>query len=747
MRPRPLLLVLLSLALATSLRGAVFIVPDDADFVRTADAIVIAEVIGTQPSFDGDGSIVTISTMRVVEVLKGRLAPHSQIQIAEPGGVVGTRARFVSGMPAYEAGERVVVFLKSTAGGWRTHDMALGKFTFRTDPDGTELLIRAASESHLIDVEGNLAIDPARRAEGFVSFIRDSVAGVDIPPRSRRDRIGTTGRRDYIVSRPRSSELSPDIRTDSHFSPLAYTMSRFRWNVFDGGGTVSFYVTGSQPGYDSAGAAQRAVAAWTNDPGSNVRLRIGGGSGNGFVEDGVNSIVFNSSTGVPAGAIGYTQVFASQEYTYKGEIFWQMVEADVVMRSGLSVSASTFDEALTHEVGHGIALRHSNEGTPSSSNAVMNSSVSGQFGASLGSWDREAVSHVYPETASCVAPAITSHPQSSTIAPGQSVTLSVSASGTSPLTYQWYRASSSGSVPVGNASTLTVAPSSTTTYFVYVSNACGTVASNAATVTVTSCSPAAITSQPTSRTITAGQSTTLSVTASGTSPFSYQWYRSDPGGSVPVGTGSSLTVAPSSTSTYFVYVYNACGTAVSNAATVTVNPACTPPSITSNPANRTIAAGQSTTLSVTAAGSGPFTYQWYRSSASGSVAIGTNASSVTVTPAQTTTYFVYVYNACGQAVSNAVTVTVTQSCSGPPTISSHPQSTTINRGQSTTLTVVASGSVTTYQWYRSDPSGSVPVGTNSSSLTVAPSATTSYFVWVYNPCGGRISNVATVQVR
>lgn len=41
----------------------------------------------------------------------------------------------------------------------------------------------------------------------------------------------------------------------------------------------------------------------------------------------------------------------------------------------------------------------------------------------------------------------------------------------------------------------------------------------------TSCTPPSITSQPQSQTITAGQTATLTVTATGTAPLSYQWYQ------------------------------------------------------------------------------------------------------------------------------------------------------------------------------------------------------------------------------
>jgi hypothetical protein len=87
----------------------------------------------------------------------------------------------------------------------------------------------------------------------------------------------------------------------------------------------------------------------------------------------------------------------------------------------------------------------------------------------------------------CTAPAISTQPQSVGVPAGTGVTLSVGATGTS-LTYQWYIGTSGvTTTPIGGATaaSVNVTPSSTTTYWVRVSNSCGTMDSAAATVTVT----------------------------------------------------------------------------------------------------------------------------------------------------------------------------------------------------------------------------------------------------------------------
>ena len=86
-----------------------------------------------------------------------------------------------------------------------------------------------------------------------------------------------------------------------------------------------------------------------------------------------------------------------------------------------------------------------------------------------------------------VAPTIAQHPVDVAVPFNESVTLTVSASGTAPLTYAWYEgASGLTAAPVGeNAASFTTPPLvATTSYWVRVSNAGGGADSAAAVVTV-----------------------------------------------------------------------------------------------------------------------------------------------------------------------------------------------------------------------------------------------------------------------
>jgi hypothetical protein len=88
-----------------------------------------------------------------------------------------------------------------------------------------------------------------------------------------------------------------------------------------------------------------------------------------------------------------------------------------------------------------------------------------------------------------VPPTITSQPQSQSIASGQTASMSVSATGPGPITYQWYVGTSgTTSNPIGGATSTTYttpALTTTTRYWVRVSNADGNADSNTAKISIT----------------------------------------------------------------------------------------------------------------------------------------------------------------------------------------------------------------------------------------------------------------------
>jgi len=260
-----------------------------------------------------------------------------------------------------------------------------------------------------------------------------------------------------------------------------------------------------------------------------------------------------------------------------------------------------------------------------------------------------------------------------------------------------------------------------------------------------------ITTPPANQTVAAGQTATFTVVAGGTAPLSYQWQKN--GANITGATSASyttpITTTADSGSAFAVVVTNTAGTVTSAAATLTVTAAAVAPTITTQPANQTVTAGQTATFTVVAAGTAPLTYQWQKNGAN---LTGATSASYT-TPATTTadsgsTFRVVVANTAGTVTSAAATLTVTAAAVAP-TITTPPANQTVTAGQTATFTVVAGGTAPlSYQWQKS---GVNIAGATSASYTTQVTTTTdsgsTFDVVVTNTAGTVTSAAATLTVN
>jgi hypothetical protein len=258
-------------------------------------------------------------------------------------------------------------------------------------------------------------------------------------------------------------------------------------------------------------------------------------------------------------------------------------------------------------------------------------------------------------------PTISSQPSSQTVAARQTATFSVTATGVGTLTYQWKKngIAISGATSASYTTPAAASTDSGTQFTVVVTDSGGSLASNAATLTVTASAIApSIATQPASQTVSAGQTATFKVTAAGTSPFTYQWEKNGAAisGATSASYTTSATVASDNNAQFCVTVTNSVATVTSNNATLTVN---LPPTISSQPSSQTAIVGQTATFSAAATGVGTLTYQWKMNG----VAISGATSSSYTTPAATLAssgeqFSVTVGNSAGSVTSNAASLTV-----------------------------------------------------------------------------------------
>jgi len=274
---------------------------------------------------------------------------------------------------------------------------------------------------------------------------------------------------------------------------------------------------------------------------------------------------------------------------------------------------------------------------------------------------------------------------------------STSLTATGGTSFIWMPGSLSGS-------TVTVSPVSSTTYTVTASNAAG--CTRTATKSISVLAKPTVTISASSNTICAGSNVTLS--AGGAS--SYSW---TPGGS----TGSSLSVSPLVTTTYTVTGMNSSGCTNTATKTITVNPL---PAISISVTSASICLGSSTVITA----GGANTYSWMPGSLSG--------TSVTVTPTSTKTYTVTGTSTSGCTKTSTRTITV----NALPTVTIATSDQVLCAGSPVTLT---GGGASTYNW--------APGTLTGTSITVSPTATTTYTVTGMNASGCTKTATRTIAVN
>lgn len=299
-----------------------------------------------------------------------------------------------------------------------------------------------------------------------------------------------------------------------------------------------------------------------------------------------------------------------------------------------------------------------------------------------------------------------------TVCSGSPATITVSA----PVgTHEWFTVASGGTaIATGNSYT-TGALVSNTTYYVQTTNGGCTSSRTAVTVTVNPI-PAAPTASGT--TICAGQ--TASLSATGATGSSFEWFAVASGGTALSTASTFTTPALTTNTTYYVQALNGGCTGPRTAVTVTVNPTPANPTI----AGASVCSGNGATLTATAPGG---TYVWWDAATLGS-SLGTGIAYSTGNLTSTTTYYVETtVNGCTSAGRTAVTVTVNPTPTAPTV-----NGASICGGNTASLSVTSTGD--TYRWYNAASGGDL-LTTGSNYTTPALNATTSYYISATSAAG------------
>jgi hypothetical protein len=346
------------------------------------------------------------------------------------------------------------------------------------------------------------------------------------------------------------------------------------------------------------------------------------------------------------------------------------------------------------------------------------------------------------------APTIVSQSPSTVYHEGQSLTLSVEVNGTTPFTYQWEK--DDEPIPGATRSSYSIESLETTdagVYTVAITNAVSTTLSDPIVVDVAAAAAPVLNYQPSSLTLTAGETVWLGVSVSGTSPFRFVWKR----GTTVLAetTSSSYQLGPVSltdSGAYSVTISNAAGVVTSNDFSVTVN-APTPPVFTSHPSDRSVFIGGDFTLSSWLTNSNGVTFQWYKDDVAISGAVSREYWLPNFTAAHAGTYRVKATNAAGSTWSNSAVVSI-RPVEAPTQAYIYTSQISATVGDSFNLNVSANGSSPlSYQWKKdgSPIAGAVSSGFYSPNIDFGDTGI--YSVTVSNSAGSITSNGIPVIVK
>jgi len=385
------------------------IVPKDDEMIVESRAIVTGRVTGLSTSVDANTDLVyTYIRLQVNTVIKGNVSER-EIVLKELGGETRDRGTMIFGMPRFDFGQEVLLYLNTWPdGSLRVHQGFLGKFNITRDSSSGRLFVERQLEGENVSIMAGSGNNGVNRSE-LEAYTRMVVSLME----SNKKKMLAFERTYYseapLLAQPpdyQSKEFSGAV---TPLWALLNPTTPSRWFEPDSSQPVVFYVNpNGAPGFVNVQEdMQASMNAWSGAGGS-LRVTYGGATGGCGVQvaDGTNTISFNncdnyfpvsqSCSGLLA-VSGIVRYMPNQTKTIGGTRYARAIESNLSFNPyGLCnfTNRCQIQEVATHEMGHALGLGHSSD-----SYATM--SAYAHFDnrcASLMPDDAQGIKTIYPGT-------------------------------------------------------------------------------------------------------------------------------------------------------------------------------------------------------------------------------------------------------------------------------------------------------------------------------------------------------------
>ena len=266
----------------------------DRELRARADVVVHGIVLSSDATVDAQGRPETVTIIEPISVLKGRL--EGSLVLHQLGGELpdGTFLK-MWGQPEYLPGHEVVVFaIAHNDGEYETAEMFLGKFEIQQDEAGNHFAISdLAAEAHpgvdiLRELDGDDSSDdlPGRGKRARRPLVRGATTIVEaISPRPLDQFLDSLRR--GVFQTANAANVIGMMKPVEHASKISGGKKPLWGHInnsmyrWNNNATAAFSLVGTaNMTGGGTSEATAALAAWTNEPNSVINYTVGSGTSN-----------------------------------------------------------------------------------------------------------------------------------------------------------------------------------------------------------------------------------------------------------------------------------------------------------------------------------------------------------------------------------------------------------------------------------------------------------------------------------